>query len=74
MKPERWQQVKEIFNAALEVAPDKRAAFLSEASAGDDDVRRDVEILLHSFESDFLEEPVVGKIADRIAENQLAAG
>jgi len=74
MKPERWQQVKEIFNAALEVAPDKRAAFLSEAGAGDDDVRRDVEILLHSFESDFLEEPVVGKIADRIAENQLAVG
>ena len=74
MKPERWQQVKEIFTAALEVSPDKRAAFLSEVSADSDEVRRDVEILLHSFESGYLEEPIVDKIAEQIVENQLTAG
>ncbi len=74
MKPERWQQVKEIFTAALEVAPERRAAFLAEVSADSDEVRRDVEILLHSFESGYLEKPIVDKIAEQIIENQLTAG
>ena len=46
MKPERWQQVDGLFQAALEREPDERAAFISEACGGDDSLRREVEALL----------------------------
>ncbi|MGH9839333.1 MAG: protein kinase domain-containing protein [Blastocatellia bacterium] len=46
MKPERWRQVDQLFQAALERAPEERAAFISEACGGDDSLRREVEALL----------------------------
>src|SRR5262245_53373823 len=46
MKPERWRQVDQIFQAALQRAPGERAAFISEACIGDDSLRREVEALL----------------------------
>jgi hypothetical protein len=39
MKPERFQQVEQIYNAALESKPDQREAFVREACAGDDSLR-----------------------------------
>ena len=48
MKPERWQQVDQLFQAALEREPEERAAFISEACGGDDSLRREVEALLAS--------------------------
>ena len=35
MKPERWQQVDKLFQAALDRAPQGRAAFLDGACGGD---------------------------------------
>src|SRR5262245_27657487 len=46
MKPERWKQVEQLYHAALERAPDERAAFLAETCASDSDLRREVEELL----------------------------
>jgi len=46
MNPERWQQVDQLFQAALERAPEERAAFISEACGGDDFLRHHVEELL----------------------------
>ncbi len=46
MTPERWQQVKAVFQAALEADPSARAAFLIEACANDDALREQVEKLL----------------------------
>jgi serine/threonine protein kinase len=46
MKPERWQQIEQLFHAALERAPDERAAFLDEACDGDGALRQEVESLL----------------------------
>lgn len=46
MTPERWNQVKGVFQAALEHENDQRTAFLDEACAGDDDLRREVESML----------------------------
>jgi serine/threonine protein kinase/tetratricopeptide (TPR) repeat protein len=46
MTPERWEQIKEIFQAALEREPQQRAVFLGQACAGDDDLRVEVESLL----------------------------
>src|SRR5262245_7716839 len=46
MKPERWRQVDQLFQAALERAPEERVAFISAACIGDDSLRREVEELL----------------------------
>ena len=44
--PDRWQQVSQLFDAALAKQASERAAFLAEACAGDDMLRREVESLL----------------------------
>ena len=46
MKRERWRQVEQIYHSALEREEDRRGAFLREASAGDEVLRREVESLL----------------------------
>jgi len=46
MGRDRWRQIEELYHAALERAPDERAAFLAEACAGDSDLRREVAELL----------------------------
>ena len=51
MTPERWQQVENIFQAALDRNPEERARFVSEACAHDDSLKRDVESLLKQHES-----------------------
>lgn len=43
MTPERWQQLKQIFQSALERKPAERSAFLSEVCAGDPALRSEVE-------------------------------
>ena len=60
MNSERWQLVKELFEAALERAPADRAAFLAQACAGDEEIRREVESLLAADEGDsgFMNTPV----------------
>jgi hypothetical protein len=50
MTPERWQQIKAVFNSALERAADERSSFLDEACAGDESLRSEVESLLSSHE------------------------
>jgi len=46
MRPERWQQVEELFHAALECEPERRTAFLAKACQDDLELRREVESLL----------------------------
>jgi serine/threonine protein kinase/Tol biopolymer transport system component len=50
MTPERWQQVKAIFNSALEYLPEERDSFLSQACSGDTNLRSEVESLIASHE------------------------
>ncbi len=50
MTPERWQQIEKLFYSALEREPGERAAFLDEACADDEGLRRDVEALLAAGE------------------------
>src|SRR5215813_14329780 len=42
MTPERWQQVEEIFQTALDLPEAKRESYLCEACAGDDTLRDEV--------------------------------
>src|SRR5205807_6305603 len=43
---ERFQQIQELFHAALKLPPDERQAFLRARCPQDDSLRRDVESLL----------------------------
>src|SRR5262245_37053943 len=46
MRHERWKQIEQLYNAALEHESGARDAFLAQACAGDDELRREVEELL----------------------------
>ncbi len=59
MTPERWAQIRQIFDGALERPEVDRAAYLRVVCARDDELRREVESLLASHDSagDFLDKP-----------------
>jgi eukaryotic-like serine/threonine-protein kinase len=46
LKPEDWPLITQLFNSALEHEASQRAAFLAQACAGDEALRREVESLL----------------------------
>jgi serine/threonine-protein kinase len=46
MKPERWLKVQELFHEALKRETGGRDAFLHTACGGDDDLKREVQLLL----------------------------
>jgi eukaryotic-like serine/threonine-protein kinase len=72
MKAERWQQVEQLYHAALERGAVERGVFLAEACAGDEGLRREVESLL-SYEDqaeDFIESPALEVAAKMIGEEQ----
>ncbi|MBL8205534.1 MAG: protein kinase [Blastocatellia bacterium] len=46
MNPERWQQIEALFQAALDQAPETRAAFLQQASGEDVALQHEVERML----------------------------
>jgi serine/threonine protein kinase/tetratricopeptide (TPR) repeat protein len=62
MTPERWRQVEEIFQAALDLTPEDRSRYVLEVCANDTSLRRDVESLLSQYDSagELLDEPVYG--------------
>src|SRR5215213_4912448 len=74
MNREDYQRVKQIFQSALDAAPAERAAFLDSACQDNEDLRCEVERLLSSFESDYLEEPAVIKMAELLVGDGLAIG
>jgi eukaryotic-like serine/threonine-protein kinase len=72
MRPERWRQIDQLLEAALDREPEERAAFLAVACADDESLRLEVESLLRSdgAAESFIEEPVVALAAEVIAEKQ----
>lgn len=59
MTPERWAQIRQIFDGALERPQQDRAAYLRVLCARDDELRREVESLLSNYDGseDFLSTP-----------------
>jgi serine/threonine protein kinase len=57
MTPEQYERLTELFHAAVELAPDQRAVFLSQACNGDPDLRRELESLLTVRDGAFTETP-----------------
>jgi serine/threonine protein kinase/Tfp pilus assembly protein PilF len=68
MATEKWQKVKEVFDAALRQEPEARQNYINEACGDDKDLLTEVESLVSSFDKvdDFLEEPAVAQLADLI--------
>src|SRR5438132_4609532 len=69
MKPERWQQVDELYHAALERPAESRADFLRSACGDDEELRDEVESLLgfKSKAEDFIEKPALEIAAKAVA-------
>jgi serine/threonine protein kinase len=69
MTPERFRIVGEIYDQVLELEPERRDAYLTEACAGDGELRREVESLLAAHESarGFIDQPAVEIAADLFA-------
>src|SRR5262245_5391594 len=59
MTPERWEQVEELLNAALDRPVDEREAFLAEACGDDLSLRNQIDYLIDCYEQagDFIEAP-----------------
>ncbi|HLA10556.1 MAG TPA: hypothetical protein VJ023_08160 [Pyrinomonadaceae bacterium] len=69
MRPERSQQLDQLFHSALERKPSGRAAFLDEVCGGDDSLHKQVEALLIVQEKagSFIEQPALNVEARSIA-------
>src|SRR5262245_2617366 len=63
MTPERWQQIAQLYETALDRSPDTRAAFLAEQCGTDEDVRREVEALLAKSNASLIVDRPLAKTA-----------
>jgi non-specific serine/threonine protein kinase/serine/threonine-protein kinase len=66
MTPERWRQIKQVCELALEREPDERAAFVTEACAGDPQLRAQVDGLLQHASAGGLESPILAQLATAV--------
>ena len=78
MTPERYQQIDQIFQAALGLEPNERVPYLDEACSGDEKLRQEVESLITSDREglSFIDEPAFEMAARVLASDEpaLAAG
>ena len=78
MNAERWQQIDQLLQSALEQEPGQRSAFLTQACAGDEPLRWEVESLIASHEKvgTILEKPLSQVAAQLLikGETRLAEG
>src|SRR5436309_4479271 len=75
MKAERWKQVNDLFQSAVERGPGERAAFPHEACHGDEELRREVDSLLSSYEraENFIELPAFEVAPDLVTNDRADA-
>ena len=69
MDSERWQRIEELYHSALERTENRRSAFLRDVCEGDDELRREVELLLsHSDSTQTVLGSRVWEVVARVAE------
>jgi hypothetical protein len=77
MTPERWEQICQVLEKALELPPDERSPFLNRACASNPELRREVETLLASSDdvrSSFLQAlPPPATLASPLSSNLTSA-
>jgi eukaryotic-like serine/threonine-protein kinase len=64
LTPERWKQIEGVFDAAIDLAPEERDAYLDATCGEDAELRRQVEMLIRSHDAagSFIEEPAVAGV------------
>jgi len=72
MPDQHWENLKEIFHAAVALAPDERAAYLERTCSGNDSLRQAVESLLKSHEEtgNFVDTPAYRAAAEMLLDAQ----
>src|SRR5438874_1436735 len=72
MTPERWQQINDVFQAAVELEPKRRAKFLDEVCTTDQPLRKEVDSLLASDEHEWklIEQPALEIAAPLLADDR----
>ena len=73
---EQWQQVQELFHAALEREPGSRSMFLDKACGGNESLRREVAWLIsaHETEEHFIDSPAYVAAGDVLAAHHYEPG
>ncbi len=73
MKSDRWKQIDQILDGALQREGSERKGFLDEACSGDASLRQEVEGLLEASErgKGFIEAPALEVTAQAMAQNQV---
>src|SRR5215203_5757217 len=73
MTPERYQQIGEIYHAALELGPKQRDAFLAKACVGDEALLREVKSLIDSNDQagEFIRLPALEVAAELLTTHQI---
>src|SRR5712692_7435231 len=63
-----WQQVQQLFDAALQHSPEKRQEFLDQECGSNQELRLEVESLLaaHDESGSFMAEPAVAGMAEEV--------
>ena len=63
MTPERWQQIEDLFQTAVDLPPEERRPYISMAAGQDDTLREQVVALVAQYEAagDFIEEPALNQ-------------
>jgi serine/threonine-protein kinase len=73
IKAQQWQRINDLFHSTLEREPGERAAFLAQACAGDESLRREVEALLEAHErvDNFFDAPAMEIAAGLFAQQMI---
>src|SRR5215813_930621 len=73
MNPDQWKHIDELAQAALELSPEERGAFLHKACRGDDTLRQKVEsLIVYQLDArSFLERPAIQEAAGLIGDNEI---
>jgi len=75
MTPERWRQIEQVIQQALDLQPDERDAFLQNTCTGNDDLRLEVNSFLAMQRSahHFLEKPAIFQAAHEFGTHDTAS-
>src|SRR5262249_9700281 len=73
MTPERYHRIGQLYHEALQVEPERRAAFLENRCSGDAALREEVERMLTSHErmGSFLSRPAIDVAAGELPDKQI---
>ncbi len=74
MNRDTWQKAKKLFDQAMALPSSERSAFLDRVCADDAEVRKEVEDLVKSYDTDFLEEGAIAEGSELLGVNHFQTG